>query len=418
LYYVRAYAINSVGIGYGDQVTFTTTQVAIPVLTTTAVSTISQTTAVSGGNITVDNGGSVTSRGVCWSTNQNPTIIDSKTADGTGTGIFTSSITGLLSGTTYYVRAYATNSAGTGYGSQISFTTVGLPTVTTTPITIITNTTASSGGNVTAAGGATVTDRGVCWSLSQNPTISDNKTSNGTGTGSFTISITGLVSGTSYYARAYATNSAGTSYGNEVSFTTSITDIDGNVYQTIKIGNQVWMAENLKTTKYRNGDLIGTTNPTSLDISSESAPKYQWAYGGNENNVPIYGRLYTWEALNDSRNIAPAGWHVARDDEWTTLTTNLGGLSVAGGKLKESGTNHWNSPNTGATNETGFNALPGGLRRSDGLFFSIGDYGSWWTSSGLSINAWVYTMNNTGTNVFRGNDSIRHGFSVRCVRDN
>src|SRR4029078_12512714 len=134
----------------------------------------------------------------------------------------------------------------------------------------------------------------------------------------------------------------------------TVTDIDGNVYHTVTIGTQVWMVENLKTTKYRNGDLIGTTIPATLDISSESTPKYQWAYKGEESNVATYGRLYTWYAVADSRNVCPTGWHVPSDAEWTTLTTYLGGESVAGGKLKENGTVHWESPNTGATNESGF----------------------------------------------------------------
>src|SRR5688500_14669040 len=118
----------------------------------------------------------------------------------------------------------------------------------------------------------------------------------------------------------------------------TVTDIEGNVYHTVTIGTQVWMAENLKTTKYRNGDLIGTTIPATLDISSESAPKYQWAYNGEESIVATYGRLYTWYAVTDSRNVCPTGWHVPSDAEWTTLTTYLGGESVAGDKLKENGT--------------------------------------------------------------------------------
>jgi uncharacterized protein (TIGR02145 family) len=161
----------------------------------------------------------------------------------------------------------------------------------------------------------------------------------------------------------------------------SMTDHDGNTYKTVIIGTQIWMAENLKTTKYNNGELIGTTTPATTDISDEPTPKYQWAYDGNEGNVATYGRLYTWYAVNDSRNVCPTGWHVPSDPEWTTLTTYLGGESVAGSKLKETGTTHWQSPNTGATNETGFTALPGSLRYQDGMFDFIGGYGYWWSST-------------------------------------
>ncbi len=192
-----------------------------PNVSTTSVSNITQTTASSGGNVTADGGASVTARGVCWSTSSNPTTANSKTTDGTGTGTFASSITGLSQNTTYHVRAYATNSAGTSYGSDVQFTTLNTPTVSTTSVSNIAQTTASSGGNVTADGGASVTARGVCWSTSSNPTTANSKTTDGTGTGTFSSSITGLSSNTAYHVRAYATNSAGTSYGSDVLFTTT-----------------------------------------------------------------------------------------------------------------------------------------------------------------------------------------------------
>lgn len=223
-YYVRAYATNSAGTSYGEQKTFTTNSVNLPTVTTNSVTNVQQTTATCGGNVTADGGSTVTARGVCWSTSQNPTVNGNHTSNGTGTGSFTSSITGLSPNTTYYVRAYATNSAGTAYGTQRTFTTLSqiyVPTVTTNSVTNITQTTATCGGNVVNNGGATVTARGVCWSTSSNPTINNSHTSNGTGTGSFTSNITGLTAGTTYYVRAYATNSAGTGYGEQKSFTTA-----------------------------------------------------------------------------------------------------------------------------------------------------------------------------------------------------
>jgi uncharacterized protein (TIGR02145 family) len=200
---------------------------------------------------------------------------------------------------------------------------------------------------------------------------------------------------------------------------TTVTDIDGNVYKTVTIGNQVWMAENLRTTRYRNGDLIGTTHPATLDISSESAPKYQWAYAGNESNVATYGRLYTWFAVTDSRAIAPTGWHVPTDAEWTTLADFLGGKSMAQGKLKEAGTSHWNNPNTDATNESSFTALPCGNRWVNGSFLGLGDFTHWWTDTEHDAErAWRRILvKDAPADNFRGYADKKIGWLVRCVRD-
>ena len=195
-----------------------------PTVTTNLVSSITSNSAVCGGNVTSDGGATVTARGVCWNTSSNPTTGNSKTIDGSGTGSFTSNIIGLNPGTTYYVRAYATNSKGTSYGSNVSFntnpTSTTTPTVTTNSVSSITFKSAVCGGNVISDGGSTVTARGVCWSTTSNPVTNDSRTTDGSGTGSFTSNITGLKQGTTYYVRAYATNSIGTSYGANVSFTT------------------------------------------------------------------------------------------------------------------------------------------------------------------------------------------------------
>ncbi|OFX61607.1 MAG: hypothetical protein A2046_09905 [Bacteroidetes bacterium GWA2_30_7] len=430
-YYVRAYAINSAGTGYGSEVTFTTLQVGsivVPVLTTTTVTDITKNSAAGGGNITNDGGASVTAKGVCWSTAQSPSTADNKTTDGTGTGSFTSSITGLSVYTTYYVRAFATNSAGTAYGTEVSFTTlqdvsVVVPTLTTTQITNITQTTATGGGDITSNGGASVTARGICWSTNQYPGITDNITSDGSGTGTFTSSLTGLTENTIYYVRAYATNSAGVAYGTQVNFKTqqtsggnTVTDIDGNVYTTVTIGTQVWMAENLRVTKYRNGNPI--TNITDNTQWSNLADGAYSTYNNDANNAPVYGHLYNWFAVNDSRNIAPAGWHIPTKTEWTTLTTYLGGASVAGGKLKETGFIHWNSPNTGATNESGFTAVPNGSRYVNGSFYYLGILSNIWTATESTANAtWLITMGSGYSYVDYTYDDKKLGFAVRCVKD-
>lgn len=223
-YFVRAYAENSEGNVYGDEESFSTTAVTVPILTTILVSSsITQNTALGGGNITSASGDTITARGVCWSISENPTIANSKTTDGKGTGEFLSSITGLMSNTVYNIRAFATNSAGTGYGNNIVFSTAQntLPVVTTRAISSLSIDSVQTGGDITSDGGTTITFRGVCWDTSPNPTIfGDNKTVDGSGKGVFNSTIKGFTLNTTYYLRAYATNQSGTSYGNELNFNT------------------------------------------------------------------------------------------------------------------------------------------------------------------------------------------------------
>jgi uncharacterized protein (TIGR02145 family) len=447
LYYVRAYATNSAGTGYGNQVSFTTSQIALATLTTTAITSITQTTAVSGGNITDDKGGSVTARGVCWSTATNPTTANNKTTDGTGTGSFLSNLTGLIGNTTYYVRAYATNSVGTAYGNEVSFKTGPvMPTLSTTTISSISQTTATSGGNITSDGGVAVTARGVCWSTSANPTPSINsRTKDGTGTGVFTSSITDLIPNNIYYIRAYATNSIGTGYGNTVTFSVqmnpiifnpnltygTVTDIDGNVYKTITIGTQTWMAENLKTTKYSDGIPVPLANTESTWYNLTTASKAYCWYEDNIGSKDLCGAYYTWAAAMNGaassntkpsgvQGVCPTGWHLPSSTEFTTLNTYLGGTSAAGGKLKEIGTTHWNTPNIGATNGSGFTALPSGLRNIGGSFYyGIGNSCYWWcsteSSSYLNANAWFLSWDTSQSTY--GYSDKKNGMSVRCVKD-
>ena len=199
---------------------------------------ISNTSVTINGEVKYDGGSTVVQRGICWSTNQNPTIADNITSNGSGSGSFTSYITSLNANTTYYSRAYATNGVGTAYGNQINFTTTNISgsiaTLTTVSAGNLADNSAVSGGNITSDGGSTVTQRGVCWSTNVNPTIADNITTNGSGSGSFTSSITSLNSNTTYYYRAYATNGVGTVYGNQSNFSTPTFSI-GQSHQGGKI---------------------------------------------------------------------------------------------------------------------------------------------------------------------------------------
>ncbi|MCK9639350.1 MAG: fibrobacter succinogenes major paralogous domain-containing protein [Prolixibacteraceae bacterium] len=198
----------------------------------------------------------------------------------------------------------------------------------------------------------------------------------------------------------------------------TVTDIDGNVYHTVTIGTQVWMVENLKTTKYRNGDTIPNITGNAA-WAALTTGALCWYNNDAATYKANYGALYNWFAVADSRKIAPSGWHVPSDAEWTTLTTFLGGESVAGGKLKETGSIHWLNLNIGATNSSGFTALPGGLR-SDYNYRDIGNCGHWWSSTDIDTDqAWSRTLVDKYAWVGSrdGYYSKRFGFSVRCVRD-
>jgi len=198
----------------------------------------------------------------------------------------------------------------------------------------------------------------------------------------------------------------------------TMTDQEGNEYKTITIGTQTWMAENLRTTKYRDGTEI----PNVTD-NLEWANLTTGAYSNYKNtkradSIATYGRVYNWYAAADSRNIAPTGWHVPSDAEWSTLTTNFGGESVAGGKLKEIGTTHWVSPNAGATNQTGFTAQPAGFSLTDGSFSGIGEYGYWWSATEYNTyRAWYHRMYTNFSDMYRDYSRKEDGYSVRCVRD-
>jgi uncharacterized protein (TIGR02145 family) len=395
----------------------------IPTVTISSVTNITETSAESGGNVTSDGGSEVTARGVCWDVNSNPTTANNKTTDGTGSGSFSSSITGLTPGAGYNIRAYATNEVGTAYSSPTTFNALAsIPVLTTAPITDVTTTSATSGGNIPDDGGAAITARGVCWNTSSNPTIGNSKTTDGTGTGTFTSSITGLLTNTTYYVRAYATNSAGTSYGDEAvlkTFTGTVTDFDGNVYFIVTIGTQVWMAGNLKTVKFNDGSAI----PLVTDKAAWNAlttPGYCWLNNDEAANKVTYGALYNYyvvdPASNGGKNVCPAGWHVPTDGQWTDMTTFLGGEVGAGGKIKETGTAHWQTPNTGATNETGFTALPAGGRGYD--FGVTGTEANFWTSTEYETNsAWDRFISFSNSNVHTQYYGKRNGISIRCLKD-
>lgn len=427
-YYVRAYATNSEGTSYGNQESFTTTATAMATLSTSAVTEITTSGAKTGGNITDDGQLEVSARGVAWGIAPNPTVEGTHTTDGTGKGEFASTLTGLTDGTKYYVRAYATNSKGTAYGNEVSFTTAAatLATVTTTAVSNLTSVSGVSGGNVTNDGGSPVTARGIAWGTSANPTVAGSHTTNGTGAGAFTSNLTGLTNGTVYYVRSYATNKAGTAYGNEIRIITPVTDVEGNVYKTTQIGNQVWMAENLRTTKYRDNTNIPHV-ADSVAYLTIAGPAYSW-YRNRDANKPM-GALYTWFTVATG-NLCPQGWHVPTNAEFQTMEVVAGvpadsvdrwgwrGTGV-GTKLKDNV--GW--VNTNGTNTLGFSAQGTGYRAwTNSEFRGRNEIGYYWTATDDAVNAkpnvaYYRRLDGSSQYIYKATTGKGSGKSVRCIKN-
>ena len=527
----------------------------VPTLTTSEVTNITGTTAISGGTITDEGSGTIVERGICWSEELKPTVVDSRTIEGGGDGTFASDMTNLDGGTTYYVRAYATNEAGTGYGMALSFKTLGdkpiaithsptnvsssgvtlngavnpnylstvitfeygtttsygqtitstqspvegnnllnvnadisglapgttyhyrivtvnsvgtsngnditfttmiaVPTLTTVSISDITTSSAVTGGIITSDGGDSITERGVCWSVTSNPTLSNDRTMDGYGAGSFASNMKCLSFATTYYVRAYATNSVGTAYGDQKSITTqgtnpiifnpdltygSVSDIDGNCYKTIQIGTQTWMAENLKTTKYNDN----TSIPNVTDNNEwANMPLAEWvgnpgdplpmiyvtfgAYCWYDNKTDSYGNdygiLYNWGSVGTDK-LCPTGWHVPSLTEWRIICPRYDYENGPfGEELMEIGKTHWNeSAKIDGTNTTGFTALPGGYRLSTSEFKYSGYQGFYWTADGRQYPGFKFAWNIYYSGFIQSPSKVleseREGRSVRCLKDN
>ncbi len=492
-YYWRVKATISSFIGdWSETWSFTTQQGQEPILTTTNVTNITQTTATSGGTITSDGGSPVTARGVCWSTTPSPTILNDRTTDGTGVGSFVSNLTGLAPNTTYYLRAYAMNSVDTGYGDEVTFTTnqsqnqytiyaskdsyceavigsanynnqnlqfgvasspinmfyVGLffdlPSIPSSNVSraqlILTR---QSGSGVQSVSSIlpitcdwsetqlTSNFLNTCVLFTPLKTISNIN-------GDLIVDITDafkswLNNPTNYHGFLLnPENQQSTTtfifYDREHGDNTTKPKIEvatqqGGGVETVTIGTQVWMLKNLDVTTYRNGDPIPqVTDATKWANLTTGA----WCYYNNDPTMDtVYGKLYNWYAVNDPRGLAPQGWHVPDSSEWVQLITYL--EPNAGGKLKEPGTLHWQSPNVGATNSTNYTAMPGGCRYSTysgpPLFGYMSQYGYYWSSTGVTHPTTVarhFSFGYDTPGVYYGVTYAadkKNGHSVRCVKD-
>lgn len=379
-------------------------KVSLPIVKTVDIdtTTITESTVEVKGIVESDGGAIVTKSGICWGTSNEPTIEQNDfSTNGPTIGEFTTQIAGLNYNTKYYARAYASNIKGTEYGNQVVFTTaVPLSKIRTLAAQNITMNSVTVGGEITEFE-ETVTTRGVCWSSDHDPTINDDtKKVAEANDNPFIITITGLNPSTIYKIRAFAVNKSGVSYGEIIQVRTlleEVTDIDGNVYHAIVIGGQTWMLENLKVTRFRNGDNIA-------DLVNHTA-----------GYVDVYGRLYSGHAATDPRNIAPEGWRVPTLADWQTLIETLENNS---GNAKEAGTAHWLAPNAGATNSSGFTALPGGLNQGGKPEGQVGSTGFWWTQTPASATElWRIAMTSSDTYFYQIPNDKSLKFSIRLIKE-
>ncbi|MGZ8551327.1 MAG: hypothetical protein ACXWV2_11720, partial [Chitinophagaceae bacterium] len=453
-YYVRAFATNSAGTGYGNTVTFTTTvNITLPELTTAAITNLAYNTATSGGTITTNGGATITASGICWSkTNNPPTIADSKTTGTTPTGSFEYVMSNLEENTTYFVRAYATNSAGTGYGNTVTFTTpvnITVPLLTTTAITNLSFNTATSGGTITGNGGAAITASGICWSKTSNPpTLSDSKTAGTTASGSFISVMNNLEATTTYYVRAYATNSVGTGYGAVVTFTTSA---DPNTVSftyngatvtygviTSPVTGRKWLDRNLGASRVATAfndrmayghlfqwgrpadghQLINYTTSTSgsgvngktKTLATSDVPGHS-TFITPDNTVEQNGVfVYDWRddqntnrwAINNQGS-CPSGWHVPTAAEWEA-ETGITNLTTAFNQLKLTAAGYRYGDFDGSGRE--------------GTVRTAGSGANYWSSSvwpsGAGFSSYKYIAAGETLTELSGR---AYGFSIRCIKN-
>ncbi len=379
--------------------------------------------------ILYDGGLEITTCGFCWNTtgyaSGKYTCEEAEYINGK----FSLFLDTLREGTRYFVWPFAGNKKAVSYGWRMaSFvtSTVKIPHIATYGAFKVTHDAVMINACLYEDNSLNTIETGVCWSTGLNPTVDDSKKSvDLNGFGSFLVTVTGLDPSTVYNFRAYATNSAGTAYGSNVSYRTmdgSVSDYDGFEYSTIRLGNQEWMASNLRATYFSNGESIPKTGTETKNIEGEVNPVYQWPYQGHEDHpehLEDDGRLYTWYAVTDSRKLCPEGWHIPTLDEWNELLHHIGGDNPYSSDLRRF--SYGPDPLNPELTEAGFRAQLAGFRNASGLFQSGYNYGTYWWSSTTGAS------DENGIAVFCGpseNDPVdkrektkKNGYSVRCVKD-
>lgn len=401
----------------------------LPYTGNTWISHITTNGATAECRIIWDNGSDIIECGFCWNTTGSPTKADSYCEGKVEGEKFSCKLENLSGGTKYFVRSYAINKAGVFYGETKSFITSAnkIPSVSAPWVIFVShNSVIFSGGGVSFDNTYDIFSKGICWSTSKNPTIDNSKTDLGSGFGGLGCIIEGLDPGTIYYFRAYAINVVGTAYGeNKVikTFDGYTTDYEGNIYSTVRLGNQVWMNRNLETVHFSNGERINTTGTPTLNTEQELIPLYQWAFLYHEDHPELLaneGRLYTWYTATDSRKICPAGWHLPSIDEWNELLLHLGGDALTYGTFGEATNYNWDSMlNTGAT-EGSFNAHLVGFRTVSGQFQYGVNYGTyWWSGTEVASSnvISIYCGKSASEKIVQIENSKKNGFSVRCLKD-
>jgi uncharacterized protein (TIGR02145 family) len=395
------------------------------------ITSLTATSVKIGGTIIDTGEHGVSRRGHCWAKHEDPSVIDdfsNNLGDTTEAGEYTSVITGLDPDRQYFIRAYAFGEGEIVYGKTIEFTTKnGIIQITTSDPGVMTMSSVDIGGNIIDDGGLTIIERGICWNTAPSPGFNNNRKSDvNNGTGEYSVHITDLTENNiSYYFRAYAVNDVDTFFGSQKTVTLwlnspgpDISDVQGNNYSSVRIGSQVWMAKNLRTTRLNDNTPIDEV-ADNANWQYATYPAYCW-YNNEAGLKDIYGALYNWYTVNTEK-LCPSGWHIPDYNiDWYNLIEYLGGSSITGQKIKEEGTTYWADPNC-ADNQSGFSARPGGLRYStEGAFGGLSVSAYWWSSSeNMGNNTYSYSFK-TDYNLC-SLDMETHtksrGFSVRCIKD-
>ncbi|MFN8211151.1 MAG: fibrobacter succinogenes major paralogous domain-containing protein [Bacteroidales bacterium] len=422
-YYFRAYLTSNSKTIYGETRQFTTLDTGIPQLATTEASDVTLSTAKSGGTIISDGGETITRKGLCISKSAGSDITNAldTTVNLTQGNSWTDEISGLEQGTKYYVKSYAVNLLGTAYGNELEFTT-------RFPLNAVSGD-ATSVDTVSAVLNGTVTpDNTACTvTFEWGPTNSYGHTVNATVSPvngktpvSVNATLAALDKGSVYHYRVKIENANNSFTGDDISFSTKLPDADKNIYSVIEIGTQVWMKENLRTSKFNDKTAIPEVN-SGTDWSTMTSPGFCYYNNDATTYKNTYGALYNWYAVNTGK-LCPVGWHVSGENDFSVLFSTVGGYS-AGGNLKTTGTLEestglWKSPNSGATNSSGFSVLPAGIRMYSGDFTYLSEIAWFWLTNDSNLAA-AFSRNlvfdNTACTL--GTTDKHFGFSIRCVKD-